>query len=212
MVWTSSWGNWGQSDVYCKIKWHKLSQHVWLLYAIPSACQKNKVVLWFPGWYFEHFRARTSYSVCQSVQGSWLQISENIFKSSVWDTQEQVNEISLNPERAFSALFSELYLIIHYISLVLIECTNVFDRSLLWRPILQKKNVFQQKYCKHRMWKIIQFKIPVFYVNIFSNVFYFWSKVNFPHHYSSLQCHMIFRNHYNMLIYCSRSIYYYHQY
>jgi len=28
----------------------------------------------------------------------------------------------------------------------------------------------------------------------------------FQHHYSSLQCHMIFRNHYNILIYCSRNI------
>ncbi len=34
----------------------------------------------------------------------------------------------------------------------------------------------------------------------------------FQHHYCSLQCHMIFRNHYNILICCSRNIsgYYYH--
>ncbi len=28
---------------------------------------------------------------------------------------------------------------------------------------------------------------------------FLWSKLNFHHHYSSLQCHMIFRNHSNML-------------
>ncbi len=33
----------------------------------------------------------------------------------------------------------------------------------------------------------------------------------FQHHYSSLQCHMIFRNHYNILICCSINIYYYYQ-
>ncbi len=30
---------------------------------------------------------------------------------------------------------------------------------------------------------------------------FLWSKLYFQHHYSSLQCHMIFRNHNNMLIY-----------
>ncbi len=33
-----------------------------------------------------------------------------------------------------------------------------------------------------------------------------WSKLNFQHHYFNLQCHMIFRNHSNMLICCSRNI------
>ncbi len=33
----------------------------------------------------------------------------------------------------------------------------------------------------------------------------------FQHHYSSLQCHMIFRNHNNMLICCSRNISDYYQ-
>ncbi len=37
------------------------------------------------------------------------------------------------------------------------------------------------------------------------------AKLNFHHHYSSLQCHMIFRNHPNMLICCSIKISnYYH--
>ncbi len=36
-------------------------------------------------------------------------------------------------------------------------------------------------------------------------------KFDFQHHYSSLQCHMIFRNHSNMLICCSRNISDYYQ-
>ncbi len=39
----------------------------------------------------------------------------------------------------------------------------------------------------------------------------YWSKLYFQHHYSSLQCHMIFRNHSNMLICCSRNISDYYQ-
>ncbi len=34
---------------------------------------------------------------------------------------------------------------------------------------------------------------------------FLWSKLYFQHHYCSLQCHMIFRNHNNMLIWCSRT-------
>ena len=37
------------------------------------------------------------------------------------------------------------------------------------------------------------------------------AQLYFQHHYSSLQCHMIFRNHFNMLICCSRNISYYYQ-
>ncbi len=37
------------------------------------------------------------------------------------------------------------------------------------------------------------------------------AQLYFQHHYSSLQCHMIFRNHNNMLICCSRNIYDYYQ-
>ncbi len=44
------------------------------------------------------------------------------------------------------------------------------------------------------------------------NIYLFlWSNLCFQHHYSSLQCHMIFRNHNNILIYCSRHISDYHQ-
>ncbi len=40
---------------------------------------------------------------------------------------------------------------------------------------------------------------------------FLWSKLYFQHHYSSLQCHMIFRNHSNMMICCSRNISDYYQ-
>ncbi len=40
---------------------------------------------------------------------------------------------------------------------------------------------------------------------------FLWSKLYFQHHYSSLQCHVIFRNHNNILICCSRNISDYYQ-
>ncbi len=40
---------------------------------------------------------------------------------------------------------------------------------------------------------------------------FLWSKLYYQHHYCSLQCHMIFRNHSNMLICCSRNISDYYQ-
>ncbi len=43
--------------------------------------------------------------------------------------------------------------------------------------------------------------------NIVSNIVYFCdAQLYFQHHYSSLQCHMIFRNHNNILICCSKNI------
>ncbi len=54
------------------------------------------------------------------------------------------------------------------------------------------KNVGKkQKYCEI----LLKFIILVSYFNIFKN------RIYLCHHYSSLQCHMIFRNHNNMLIY-----------
>ncbi len=42
---------------------------------------------------------------------------------------------------------------------------------------------------------LLQFKISVFYFNVFENVVCSCdSKVNFQQHYSSLQCHMILKN------------------
>ncbi len=58
---------------------------------------------------------------------------------------------------------------------------------------------------------LLQYKIAVFCVKYYTVKFNLslWSKLNF--HQSSLQCHMIFRNHSNMLICCSRNISgYYH--
>ncbi len=47
---------------------------------------------------------------------------------------------------------------------------------------------------------LIRFKITAL-----KCILFLWWKLYFQHHYSSLQCHMIFRNHYNILIYCSRN-------
>ncbi len=59
---------------------------------------------------------------------------------------------------------------------------------------------------------LLQFKTNVFYLNVFLNVMYSCEvKLYFQHHYSRLQCHMIFRNQYNMLICCSRNMYDYYQ-
>ncbi len=55
------------------------------------------------------------------------------------------------------------------------------------------------------------FKIPVLCEYILKSKLFLWSKLYFQHHYSSLQCHMIFRNHSNMLICCSRNISDYYQ-
>ncbi len=39
---------------------------------------------------------------------------------------------------------------------------------------------------------LLQFKIKVFYFNIFLNIIYSCEvKLNFQHHYFSLQCHML---------------------
>ncbi len=48
---------------------------------------------------------------------------------------------------------------------------------------------------------LLQFKITL-YILIYSNyrMYFSDSALNFQHHYSSLQCHMIFRNHYNIQI------------
>ncbi len=63
-----------------------------------------------------------------------------------------------------------------------------------------------------KMWNIITVKTSCFLREYLlkCNLF-LWSKLYFQHHYSSLQCHMIFRNHSNMLICCSRNISDYYQ-
>ncbi len=47
---------------------------------------------------------------------------------------------------------------------------------------------------------LLLIKTTVLYVNIYETVIYFCdAQLYFQHHYCSLQCHMIFRNHNNML-------------
>ncbi len=62
------------------------------------------------------------------------------------------------------------------------------------------------------MWNIIIILNNCFLCEYVLNCnLFLWSKLYFQHHYSSLQCHMIFRNHNNMLICCSRNISDYYQ-
>ncbi len=58
---------------------------------------------------------------------------------------------------------------------------------------------------------VILYNINHFFLKfMFNNAMYFCdAALYFQHHYSSLQCHMIFRNHSNMLICCSWNISYY---
>ncbi len=63
-----------------------------------------------------------------------------------------------------------------------------------------------------KLWNIITILNSCFlYEYIVKCNLFLWSKLYFQHHYCSLQCHMIFRNHYNMLICCSRNISDYYQ-
>ncbi len=62
------------------------------------------------------------------------------------------------------------------------------------------------------MWNIIRTLNSCFLCEYVLNCnLFLWSKLYFQHHYCSLQCHMIFRNHNNMLICCSRNISDYYQ-
>ncbi len=74
--------------------------------------------------------------------------------------------------------------------------------EVMRKPLL---NLFvKYKYKNTILWNIITILNNCFLCEyiIKCNLF-LWSKLYFQHHYSSLQCHMIFRNHYHMLIGCS---------
>ncbi len=63
-----------------------------------------------------------------------------------------------------------------------------------------------------KLWNIIVIYNSCFLCEYVLNCnLFLWSKLYFQHHYCSLQCHMIFRNHNNMLICCSRNISDYYQ-
>ncbi len=84
-----------------------------------------------------------------------------------------------------------------------IKIFYVFQRSLFCSPRL---HLLDQKYSKNFK-NIITILKQLFLCEYMLNCHLFlWSKLYFQHHYSSLQCHMIFRNHSNMLICCSRDI------
>ncbi len=75
------------------------------------------------------------------------------------------------------------------------------NNSIFFKRYNKKKSSAHQGLIDHKHNKtseiLLEFKIAVFYVNVLNcNLFLY-----FQHHYSSLQCHMIFRNHTNILIY-----------
>ncbi len=90
--------------------------------------------------------------------------------------------------------------------LLLFRCLGS-GRSLLCSPIphyLIKNTV--------KMWNIITISNSCFLCEYLLNCnLFLWSNLYFQHHYSSFQCHMIFRNHNNMMICCSRNISDYYQ-
>ncbi len=89
----------------------------------------------------------------------------------------------------------------HMHSLSKVYCFNIFERSLFCSPML---HLFDQNTVKTViLWNTIDISNSCFQCEYVLNCNLF---LYFQHHYSSLQCHMIFRNHNNMLIYCSRNI------
>ncbi len=118
----------------------------------------------------------------------------------------------VNDDRIF--IFVWTIPLIHILIYIWFISENCEEKSLLLTAFIWPKihyNSTTVKYYYNLLIVIISnLLITVFYVNICSNVIYFCdAQLYFQHHYSSLQCHMIFRNHNNMLIYCSIIIYYY---
>ncbi len=79
-----------------------------------------------------------------------------------------------------------------------------YERSLFCFIYLIKNTVKTVKYYNH-------FKKLFLCEYVFNCNLFLWCAAVFQHHFSSLQCHMIFRNHNNILIYCSRNISDYYQ-
>ncbi len=80
------------------------------------------------------------------------------------------------------------------------------------KSLLLTKATFIQSKIQSKLWNIISIWNSCFLCEYLLNCnLFMWSKLYFQHHYSSLQCHMIFRNHSNMLICCSRNISDYYQ-
>ncbi len=70
----------------------------------------------------------------------------------------------------------------------------------------EKKVSSAQKGCIYLIKNTV--KMFKYYYNLIAvTLIYFCdAQLYFQHRYSSIQCHMIFRNHNNILIYCSRNI------
>ncbi len=100
---------------------------------------------------------------------------------------------------------------------VWLAITTVTLYCSLWALIIKLSHtmlhLFYYKYSKKKviLWNIFRMWSRCFLCEyLLKYNLFMWSKLYFHHHYSSLQCHMIFRNH-NMLIYCSRNVSDYYQ-
>jgi len=80
---------------------------------------------------------------------------------------------------------------------MLVIFLHVFKRRIFFSPGLY---LFSQKYSKNSTILKYYYHLKYLFSMLISVKLSFIS-VYFQHHYSSLQCHMIFRNHNNMLIY-----------
>ncbi len=101
-----------------------------------------------------------------------------------------------------------LWRYIKHSSVTMYQC-NIIDKHSTAAP----ENTIKPRTSHVILWNILeQFRNSCFLCEYLlkCNLF-LWSKLYFHHHYSSLQCHMIFRNHNNMLICCSRNISDYYQ-
>ncbi len=79
------------------------------------------------------------------------------------------------------------------------------------KPYINGKLIYSAfRWCIHLNFEKLTLKTGFVVQGHICNVF-LWSKLYFQHHYSSLQCHMIFRNHNNILICCSGNISDYYQ-
>ncbi len=114
---------------------------------------------------------------------------------------------------AVSDMWKFIFTSLHLYRLMLMHCISMlyicddFSGNIPFRSLglVRFFNVFEKKKKKKSAHQgcINLIKIVLFSVWIHCNVIY---GCDAKHHFSSLQCHMIFRNHSNMMICCSRNI------
>ncbi len=115
-------------------------------------------------------------------------------------------ELFQNTSARSQGIWGKTYTCTNYwhLNILLQNTIQMFGVRMIFKTLLLNKPAF--------IWSKIQWNIITVQNNFSVWIYLFlWSKLYFQHHYSSLQCHMIFRNHYNMLICCWRNISDYYQ-